>query len=102
MPTPKPSPTLAQRVYDAAFHHNLHLSEQLADGLAMAEGLAELVGDHADWAEFHGDDFATPSVKHAARAIQAFIAMAAVLADTLAAEHAIMASTLSAAPEVEA
>ncbi len=102
MTHPRSSSTLAQRVYAAAFSPHLHLSEQLADALAMAEGLAELVGDHADWAEFHGDYFPAPSVSRAARGIQAFVSMAAALADTLAEQHHALSAQLNAVIEGEA
>jgi hypothetical protein len=102
MTHPRSSSTLAQRVCDAAFSPHLSTSEQLADALAMAAGLAELLGDHADWADFHGDDFPPPSVRHAARGIQAFTAMAAALADALAEERNCLAAQLAAALEEEA
>ncbi len=100
MTHPRSSSSLAQRVCDAAFSPHLHPSEHLADALAIATGLAELLGDHADWAEFHGDDFPAPSVRTAARGVQAFTAMAAALADALAEERHVLATQLAAALEV--
>ena len=82
-----PSPELACRVYAAAFPNNQTLSEHLTETLGLAAGLAELVGDHADWSEFHGEDFPAAAVQTAARSIQRFIRIGCALAQGVAEEQ---------------
>ncbi len=95
-----PSPELACRVYAAAFPHYQSLSEHLTETLGLAAGLAELTGDHADWAEFHGEDFPAAAVQTAARSIQRFIRIGCALAQGLAEEQASISRQASAAVEV--
>lgn len=95
-----PSPELACRVYAAAFPNRQSLSEHLTETLGLAAGLAELVGDHADWAEFHGEDLPAAEMQIAARSIQRFILIGCALAHGLAAEQASLARQLATAVEV--
>lgn len=95
-----PSPELACRVYAAAFPNYQTLSEHLTETLGLAAGLAELVGDHADWAEFHGEDFNAAEVQTADRSIQRFLRIGCALAQGIAAEQASLSRQLAAAVEV--